>query len=137
MNFLEKKKKKNILSPFSTVFVWILPQVASLLHDDVLDDADTRRGIGSLNFVVGNKVNMYKLFSFTKLLSSADLNSLWHLLDASYFVCGFHEVIFLYSAVTCDAVSSVSRRFFALSGLCCPCFFEEHRGVWVFCACLI
>ncbi|KAG5550189.1 hypothetical protein RHGRI_015220 [Rhododendron griersonianum] len=31
-------------------------QVASLLHDDVLDDADTRRGIGSLNFVMGNKL---------------------------------------------------------------------------------
>ncbi|XP_028760539.1 solanesyl diphosphate synthase 3, chloroplastic/mitochondrial-like isoform X1 [Neltuma alba] len=30
--------------------------VASLLHDDVLDDADTRRGIGSLNFVMGNKM---------------------------------------------------------------------------------
>ncbi|KAK2996854.1 hypothetical protein RJ639_026425, partial [Escallonia herrerae] len=30
--------------------------VASLLHDDVLDDADTRRGIGSLNFVMGNKI---------------------------------------------------------------------------------
>ncbi|XP_061966220.1 solanesyl diphosphate synthase 3, chloroplastic/mitochondrial-like isoform X1 [Populus nigra] len=30
--------------------------VASLLHDDVLDDADTRRGIGSLNLVMGNKV---------------------------------------------------------------------------------
>ncbi|KDP38011.1 hypothetical protein JCGZ_04654 [Jatropha curcas] len=30
--------------------------VASLLHDDVLDDADTRRGIGSLNHVMGNKV---------------------------------------------------------------------------------
>ena len=30
--------------------------MASLLHDDVLDDADTRRGIGSLNFVMGNKV---------------------------------------------------------------------------------
>lgn len=32
-------------------------KVASLLHDDVLDDADTRRGIGSLNFVMGNKVS--------------------------------------------------------------------------------
>ncbi|XP_042945360.1 solanesyl diphosphate synthase 3, chloroplastic/mitochondrial-like isoform X2 [Carya illinoinensis] len=32
------------------------PTVASLLHDDVLDDADTRRGIGSLNFVMGNKL---------------------------------------------------------------------------------
>nr|QHD44465.1 geranyl diphosphate synthase [Pogostemon cablin] len=30
--------------------------VASPLHDDVLDDADTRRGIGSLNFVMGNKL---------------------------------------------------------------------------------
>ncbi|CAN0911416.1 Solanesyl diphosphate synthase 3, chloroplastic/mitochondrial [Linum grandiflorum] len=30
--------------------------VASLLHDDVLDDADTRRGIKSLNLVMGNKV---------------------------------------------------------------------------------
>lgn len=34
----------------------IFSQVASLLHDDVLDDADTRRGIGSLNVVMGNKV---------------------------------------------------------------------------------
>ncbi|KAK6124062.1 hypothetical protein DH2020_042208 [Rehmannia glutinosa] len=33
-----------------------LAMVASLLHDDVLDDADTRRGIGSLNFVMGNKL---------------------------------------------------------------------------------
>jgi geranyl diphosphate synthase len=33
--------------------------VASLLHDDVLDDADTRRGIGSLNLVMGNKVLQY------------------------------------------------------------------------------
>ncbi|KAL1187629.1 Solanesyl diphosphate synthase 3, chloroplastic/mitochondrial [Cardamine amara subsp. amara] len=32
--------------------------VASLLHDDVLDDADTRRGIGSLNFVMGNKISV-------------------------------------------------------------------------------
>ncbi|XP_010549508.1 PREDICTED: solanesyl diphosphate synthase 3, chloroplastic/mitochondrial-like isoform X2 [Tarenaya hassleriana] len=30
--------------------------VASLLHDDVLDDADTRRGVGSLNLVMGNKL---------------------------------------------------------------------------------
>ncbi|KAM1153965.1 hypothetical protein ACFX2I_036335 [Malus domestica] len=30
--------------------------VASLLHDDVLDDADTRRGVGSVNCVMGNKL---------------------------------------------------------------------------------
>ncbi|XP_021739976.1 solanesyl-diphosphate synthase 1, mitochondrial-like isoform X1 [Chenopodium quinoa] len=30
--------------------------VASLLHDDVLDDANTRRGIRSLNSVMGNKL---------------------------------------------------------------------------------
>ncbi|KAI3939261.1 hypothetical protein MKX01_002129 [Papaver californicum] len=29
--------------------------VASLLHDDVLDDADTRRGVHSLKFLMGNK----------------------------------------------------------------------------------
>ncbi|PIN22447.1 Geranylgeranyl pyrophosphate synthase/Polyprenyl synthetase [Handroanthus impetiginosus] len=32
--------------------------VASLLHDDVLDDADIRRGICSLNFVMGNKLSV-------------------------------------------------------------------------------
>lgn len=36
--------------------------MASLLHDDVLDDADTRRGIGSLNFVMGNKVLIVSCF---------------------------------------------------------------------------
>ncbi|KAI3902305.1 hypothetical protein MKW92_037201 [Papaver armeniacum] len=29
--------------------------VASLLHDDVLDDADTRRGVASVNYCMGNK----------------------------------------------------------------------------------
>ncbi|KAF8687352.1 hypothetical protein HU200_043038 [Digitaria exilis] len=32
--------------------------VASLLHDDVLDDADTRRGVSSLNLVMGNKLSV-------------------------------------------------------------------------------
>ncbi|CAH9111772.1 unnamed protein product [Cuscuta europaea] len=32
--------------------------VASLLHDDVLDDAETRRGISSLNLVMGNKLSV-------------------------------------------------------------------------------
>ncbi|KAH7435836.1 hypothetical protein KP509_06G081100 [Ceratopteris richardii] len=30
--------------------------VASLLHDDVLDNAETRRGVGSLNLLMGNKL---------------------------------------------------------------------------------
>ncbi|GAU12532.1 hypothetical protein TSUD_182460 [Trifolium subterraneum] len=33
-----------------------IAEVASLLHDDVLDDADTRRGVSSVNFSVGNKL---------------------------------------------------------------------------------
>ncbi|XP_047336876.1 solanesyl-diphosphate synthase 1, mitochondrial-like [Impatiens glandulifera] len=32
--------------------------VASLLHDDVLDNAETRRGIASLNNVMGNKISV-------------------------------------------------------------------------------
>ncbi|MCL7023117.1 hypothetical protein MKW94_014896 [Papaver nudicaule] len=32
--------------------------VASLLHDDVLDDADTRRGVRSLNILMGNKLSV-------------------------------------------------------------------------------
>ncbi|KAF7097963.1 hypothetical protein CFC21_099741 [Triticum aestivum] len=32
--------------------------VASLLHDDVLDDADTRRGVTSLNCIMGNKLSV-------------------------------------------------------------------------------
>ncbi|KAM0893096.1 hypothetical protein ACQ4PT_025348 [Festuca glaucescens] len=32
--------------------------VASLLHDDVLDDADTRRGVISLNCIMGNKLSV-------------------------------------------------------------------------------
>ncbi|RYQ79589.1 hypothetical protein Ahy_Scaffold5g107817 [Arachis hypogaea] len=34
----------------------MIAEVASLLHDDILDDADTRRGISSLNIVMGNKL---------------------------------------------------------------------------------
>lgn len=33
-----------------------LIHVASLLHDDVIDDAETRRGLKALNLVFGNKV---------------------------------------------------------------------------------
>jgi hypothetical protein len=51
---------KNFFSHYYITYYFgiILSQVASLLHDDVLDDADTRRGIGSLNFVMGNKVRL-------------------------------------------------------------------------------
>lgn len=33
-----------------------LIHVASLLHDDVIDNADTRRGLRALNTMFGNKV---------------------------------------------------------------------------------
>ncbi|MCL7026351.1 hypothetical protein MKW94_005437 [Papaver nudicaule] len=32
--------------------------VATLLHDDVLDDADTRRGVPSVNYCMGNKLSV-------------------------------------------------------------------------------
>ncbi|KAI3831603.1 hypothetical protein MKX03_017451 [Papaver bracteatum] len=37
--------------------------VASLLHDDVLDDANTRRGVPSLNYCMGNKLFVLTLIS--------------------------------------------------------------------------
>lgn len=43
--------------------------MASLLHDDVLDDADTRRGVSSLNSVMGNKV----MFSASHVCYVGDL----------------------------------------------------------------
>ncbi|CAI8609328.1 unnamed protein product [Vicia faba] len=48
------------------------PTVASLLHDDVLDDAVTRRGRGSLNFVMGNKLAVLvgDFFAFPDLCHS-------------------------------------------------------------------
>ncbi|CAM8932939.1 unnamed protein product [Rhodiola kirilowii] len=45
--------------------------VASLLHDDVLDDADIRRGVGSLNSVMGNK---FAVLAGNFLLSRACLS---------------------------------------------------------------
>ena len=36
--------------------------VASLLHDDVIDSAETRRGLKALNSVMGNKVRLCSLF---------------------------------------------------------------------------
>ena len=41
----------------------MLSKVASLIHDDVLDDADTRRGIGLLNFLMDDMVYI-KLWIF-------------------------------------------------------------------------
>ena len=36
-----------------------LIHVASLLHDDVIDKAETRRGLKALNSVFGNKVRFF------------------------------------------------------------------------------
>jgi len=99
-------------------------QVASLLHDDVLDDADTRRGIGSLNFVMGNKVyaklcsvcqhivcHWYCLVIFSIHILS---NGGHRLLDFFFF--------FFY------VVGSIGWRFSPFSGLCCSGLFKKHRG---------
>ncbi|XP_024962533.1 solanesyl diphosphate synthase 3, chloroplastic/mitochondrial isoform X10 [Cynara cardunculus var. scolymus] len=62
---ISKPASENVVDMFSTDLrlrqqsiaeITEMIHVASLLHDDVLDDADTRRGIGSLNFVMGNKL---------------------------------------------------------------------------------
>nr|TKW08566.1 hypothetical protein SEVIR_6G033354v2 [Setaria viridis] len=41
--------------------------ISSLIHDDVLDDADTRRAMDSLNFKVGKKVISYTFSTMANL----------------------------------------------------------------------
>ena len=41
---------------FALAEITELIHVASLLHDDVIDDSDSRRGLRALNSVLGNKV---------------------------------------------------------------------------------
>ncbi|XVF27277.1 hypothetical protein REPUB_Repub14bG0092900 [Reevesia pubescens] len=48
---IELRRRQQLIAEITEMI-----HVASLIHDDILDDADTRRGIGSLNFVVGNKL---------------------------------------------------------------------------------
>ncbi|GLT59161.1 hypothetical protein SLA2020_319970 [Shorea laevis] len=47
---IELRRRQQILAENTEMI-----HVASLIQDDILDGADTRRGIGSLNFVRGNK----------------------------------------------------------------------------------
>ncbi|OAE19850.1 hypothetical protein AXG93_1130s1030 [Marchantia polymorpha subsp. ruderalis] len=47
----ERRRKQQRIAEITEMI-----HVASLLHDDVLDHADTRRGIGSLNSIMGNKL---------------------------------------------------------------------------------
>ncbi|KAI3905031.1 hypothetical protein MKW92_029740 [Papaver armeniacum] len=52
--------------------------VASLLHDDVLDDADTRRGVASVNYCMGNKLSVLAgdfLLSRASCVALASLNN--------------------------------------------------------------
>nr|KAJ0221787.1 hypothetical protein LSAT_V11C200062280 [Lactuca sativa] len=62
---ISKPTSEGVMDMFSTALrlrqqsiaeITEMIHVASLLHDDVLDDVDTRRGIGCLNFVMGNKL---------------------------------------------------------------------------------
>ncbi|RLM60261.1 solanesyl-diphosphate synthase 1, mitochondrial-like isoform X2 [Panicum miliaceum] len=57
--------------------------IASLIHDDVLDDADTRRGMDSLNFTVGKKLAvlagdflLFRAFSAAVSLDNTEVLSL-------------------------------------------------------------
>jgi len=100
-------------------------QVASLLHDDVLDDADTRRGIGSLNFVMGNKVYI-KLCPICQHIICHWCSIVW-----LYFLYTYCQVV----GVGClilffffYAVGSIGWRFSSFSGLRCSCLFEKHWG---------
>ncbi|XP_039019692.1 solanesyl diphosphate synthase 3, chloroplastic/mitochondrial-like isoform X2 [Hibiscus syriacus] len=58
--------------------------VASLIHDDILDDAKTRRGVGSLNSVFGNKLAVlagdFLLFRALGALASLKNNEIVSLL---------------------------------------------------------
>ncbi|KAK2642935.1 hypothetical protein Ddye_024698 [Dipteronia dyeriana] len=69
--------------------------VASLLHDDILDDADTRRGIGSLNAVMGNNL---AVLAGDCLLSRAcvALASLKNTEHPSYFANQFKNIYFFH-----------------------------------------
>jgi len=50
---------------------------ASLLHDDVIDDADTRRAKPSLNALYGNKTAIM-LGDVLYSKGFFELNTLWH-----------------------------------------------------------
>ncbi|OEL38340.1 Solanesyl-diphosphate synthase 1, mitochondrial [Dichanthelium oligosanthes] len=57
--------------------------ISSLIHDDVLDDADTRRGMDSLNFTVGKKLAvlagdflLFRAFSAAVSLDNTEVVSL-------------------------------------------------------------
>jgi geranyl diphosphate synthase len=63
VNFLTFRATHNFCSPFISQSCY-LSQVASLIHNDVLDDADTRRGVSSLNLIMGNKVLNITLFAY-------------------------------------------------------------------------
>ncbi|KAK6268449.1 hypothetical protein QUC31_012609 [Theobroma cacao] len=66
---IELRRRQQLIAEITEMI-----HVASLIHDDVLDDADTRRGIGSLSFVVGNKLAVlagdFLLFRALRTLAS-------------------------------------------------------------------
>ena len=66
--------------------------ISSLLHDDVLDEADTRRRVGTLNSLHGNEVPILLgdlLYSraFALSLDLSSLHAARELADASVAIC--------------------------------------------------
>ncbi|XP_057992132.1 solanesyl diphosphate synthase 3, chloroplastic/mitochondrial isoform X3 [Hevea brasiliensis] len=83
--------------------------VASLLHDDVLDDAETRRSISSLNFVMGNKVfNRRETYSWSLVDSHGFKQQIHH--QSSFLI---EEPLDPFSLVA-DELSLLANRLRAM-----------------------
>ncbi len=117
-----------------------LIHVASLLHDDVIDDAQTRRGVVSLNATMGNKTailagdfllarasvslaalrntEIVELLSQARAGQRCGLKPIWVAVARSWYslqaaACRRH--ILLLREGPCPTAAAVKRRFFPLA----------------------